>query len=196
VDDLDSIDKQLERTKYSLGDAYKRMSAEVGLILGEHAITAFRDSRVGDTKADLGGQVEQKSRLFSDIVARLDKVASLDQPDFSPKARFKIAQMANEFADELTAIPARAGEPITLKSQTRFSQNIGRLRDLAQRYHGNNILAKKRSPQIYSKNEWINRSSMALSNSVGDRAKNPGMTSPTDQLSTSSSIELPQQWSH
>jgi tetratricopeptide (TPR) repeat protein len=196
IDDLDSIDKQLERAKYSLGDAYKRMSADVGLLLGEHAITSFRDQRFGDAKTDIGAQVDRKSRLFADIVARLDKVASLDQPEFSPKARFKIAQMASEFADEMTAIPAKAGEPVTLKSQTRFSQNIGRLRDLSQRYHGNNILAKKRSPQVYAKNEWISRSSMALSNASGHSSKNMGVTSSIDQLSTSSSLEMPQQWSH
>lgn len=196
IDDLDSIDKQLERLKYSLGDAYKRMSAEVGLMLGDHAITSFRDQRIGDSKDDVANQVDRKSRMFSDIVSRLDKVASLDQPQFSPQARFKIAQMANEFADELTAIPARAGEPVTLKSQTRFSQNISRLRDLAQRYHGNNILAKRRAPQVYAKNEWITRSSLALSNASPDSVKNRTSAASVDQLSTSSSIEMPQQWSH
>ncbi len=196
VDDLDSIDKQLERMKYSLGDSYKRMSAEVGLLLGDHAINGFRDQPIGDSGGDVSTQVDRKSRLFSEIVSRLDKVASLDQPQFSPQARFKIAQIANEFADDLTAIPARAGEPVTLKSQTRFSQNIGRLRDLAQRYHGNNILAKRRAPQVYAKNEWVSRSALVLSNSSNDSVKEKPYASAVDQLSTSSSMEMPQQWSH
>jgi outer membrane protein assembly factor BamD (BamD/ComL family) len=195
IDDLDSIDKQLERLRYQLGDSYKRLSADVGLFLGNHAISKFRDQRLGDQK-DPGANITLKSDLFSEIVSRLDRVASHDQPEFSAEARFKLAQTANEFADELTAIPARAGEPITLKSQTRFSQNIARLRDLAQKYHGNNLLAKKRSPQAYAKSEWVSKSALALSNPTESLAKDQGSPTIVDQLSTSSSPELPQQWSH
>lgn len=196
IDDLDSIDKQLERSKFTLGDSYKRLAAEVGMIIGEHWLSVFRETTMKDAKDDIAAEVDRKSKIFADVVARLDKVASLDQPDFSPKARFKIAQVAGDFADELNAIPARAGEPITLKSQTRFSQNIARLRDMAQRYHGNNILAKQRSPQIYAKNEWVNRSGMALTRSGTTSEVTKGQPQPIDQLSTASGIEMPQQWSH
>jgi hypothetical protein len=196
VDDLDSIDKQLDRSKFVLGESFKKLSADVGTILGEHAMLNFRDERISDAKGDVSEQVDKKSKLFADIVTRLDKVASMDQPDFSAKARFNIAKTAGDFADELNSIPARAGEPITLKSQTRFSQNISRLREMAQRYFGNNILAKQRSPQAYAKNEWVNRSILALSRSSSSNETVKTQSLSADQLSTASSIEMPQQWSH
>jgi hypothetical protein len=114
----------------------------------------------------------------------------------SPKARFTIAHAASELADEINGIPARAGEPVTLKSQSRFNQNIARLRDMANRYHGNNILAKQRSPQAYAKNEWVSKSALALTNPASGQAAPDGKLPSSDQLSTGASTEMPQQWSH
>ena len=193
IDDMDSIALQIERTKFDLGDAYKRLAANVNMALGEHSAEQLRELRIDDSRGDINQQVDKKSKLFSDVVARFDKVASLDQPDVSPKARFFLAQVASEFADEINAIPARAGEPTTLKSQARFNQNIARLREMSNRYHGNNILAKQRAPQAYSKNEWVGRSALALSDSK-NTDRDPSRAA--DQLSTSTNSELPQQWSH
>jgi len=196
VDDLDSIAKQIERAKFNLGDSYKRLAAEANFRLGEHANSLFRERRIDDSKGDIGTQVDGKSKVFTELVTRMDKVASLDRPDLSPKARFTIAHAASDLADEISGIPARAGEPVTLKSQSRFNQNITRLRDMANRYHGNNILAKQRSPQAYAKNEWVNRSAMALSNASNGQNAPDGRSRSYDQLSTGVSIEMPQQWSH
>jgi hypothetical protein len=193
VDDMDSIALQVEKHKYDLGDAYKRLAANVNMALGDHAADQLKELRIEDGKGDLNAQVDRKSRLFSEVVTRFDKVASLDQQDLSPKARFILAQSASQFADEISAIPARAGEPTTLKSQSRFNQNIARLREMANRYHGNNILAKQRAPQAYAKSEWIGRSALALSDSKNNQ-RDENRT--TDQLSTATHSELPQQWSH
>jgi hypothetical protein len=64
---------------------------------------------------------------------------------------------------------------------------------MANRYHGNNILAKQRAPQAYAKSEWIGRSALALSDSKNNQ-RDENRT--TDQLSTATHSELPQQWSH
>jgi hypothetical protein len=193
VDDMDSIALQVERYKFDLGDAYKRLAANVNMALGDHAAAQLKELRLEDSKGDINVQVERKSRLFSEVVTRFDKVASLDQQDLSPKARFILAQSASNFADEISAIPARVGEPTTLKSQARFNQNIARLREMANRYHGNNILAKQRAPQAYAKSEWIGRSALALSDSKNNQRDE---TRAADQLSTATNSELPQQWSH
>ena len=233
VDDLDSIDKQIERSKFDLGDAYKRVSADANMRLGEHALGIFNEMRIEDSKKQLTTQIESKTKLFSELVTRFDKVASLDQTNLSPKARFLLGQAASDFADEISAIPPRSGEPTTLKSQTRFNQNLSRLKDMARKYHGNNILSKQRSPQSYAKNEWISRSAQAIANgeiegansssageftSMNDGGAELADNSPAtsedgkkshfksktktnqiqtaDQLSTASSTEMPQQWSH
>ena len=163
------------------------------MALGEHSAALLRELRIDDSKDDINQQLDRKSKLFSDVVTRFDKVASLDQADLSPKARFALAEAAGNFADEISAIPARAGEPTTLKSQARFNQNITRLREMSNRYHGNNILAKQRAPQAYGKSEWISRSALALSDSKNsDRDPNRA----ADQLSTATNSEMPQQWSH
>ena len=196
MDDLDSLAKQIERARFDLGDGYRRLSAETNMLLGDYAMSKFQERKIDDSRGDLNTQIEAKSRLFSELATRFDKVASLDQPDLGPKARFSIAQAAAAFADEISSIPARAGEPLTLKSQTRFNQNISRLRDMATRYHGNNILAKQRAPQAYAGNEWISRSAVALASGSNSDAAKTSSRSRADQLSTASSTEMPQQWSH
>ena len=196
VDDLDTIAKQIERAKFTLGDSYRRLAADANFRLGEHAYAIFSEKRIDDSKGDTASQVDSKSKVFSELVTRMDKVASLDQPDLSPKARFTIAQAASALADEINGIPARTGEPVTLKSQSRFNQNITRLRDMANRYHGNNILAKQRSPQAYAKNEWIGKSALALSSTTGGQESANGKPQSPDQLSTGASTEMPEQWSH
>jgi hypothetical protein len=208
IDDLDSINKQIERAKFDLGDAYKRLSTTANMRLGEHALSLFNEHRIDHTKGQIPTQVDKKSQIFAQLVTRLDKVASMDQTEFSPKARFLLGEAAADFADEITGIPAHAGEPMTLKSQTRFNQNISRLRDMAKRYHGNNILSKQRSPQAYARNEWVSRSALALSGSTADgynseinglpstARTNAGPVQTADQLSTASGTEMPQQWSH
>jgi hypothetical protein len=145
-------------------------------------------------KTNAATQVDRKSRIFTDLTDRFDKVAGLEVADFSPKARFLVAQSATIFADEISSIPGRNGEPATLRNQTRFNQNVNHLRDLAQKYHGNNILAKQRAPQSFIRNEWIGKSAIALSNMSSSERATRSVN--IDQLSTASSSDMPQQWSH
>ena len=196
LDDLDTLAKQIDRSKRELGSAYQRLAAEANMLLGEHAIKDFRDIRIDESTSKASAKVEKKSSLFSELASRFEKVSSLNQPELSPKARFLVAQSASEFADEINSIPTRTGEPTSLRSQTRFNQNVNRLRDLAQKYHGNNLLAKQRNPNIYNRNEWISRSALALTGNLGSDARNGNVSSNVDQLSTASSIESPVQWSH
>jgi hypothetical protein len=71
---------------------------------------------------------------------------------------------------------------------------VNRLRDLAQKYHGSNILAKQRSPKSFIRNEWIGKSAIALSNMSSSERSTRSVN--IDQLSTASSSDMPQQWSH
>jgi tetratricopeptide (TPR) repeat protein len=196
VDDLDTLAKQIERSKLELGQNYKRLAAETNMLLGEHALKSFRNIRINGSASDAAGKVDKKSALFSELASRFDKVAALDQSEISPKARFFVAQTASEFADEINSLPTKTGEPASLRNQTRFNQNVSRLRDLAQKYHGNNLLAKQRHPKIYSRNEWISRSALALTGNLTNGSRNSDLSSNVDQLSTASSTESPVQWSH
>lgn len=196
LDDLDTLAKQIDRSKSDLGSAYQRLAAQTNMLLGEHALKEFRDIRIDVSTTKASAKVEKKSSLFSELASRFEKVSGLNQPEFSPKARFLVAQSASEFADEINSIPIRTGEPTSLRSQTRFNQNVSRLRDLAQKFHGNNLLAKQRNPNIYSRNEWISRSALALTGNLGRDPKNRNLSSNVDQLSTASSTESPLQWSH
>lgn len=195
IDDLDTLSKQIDRARTSLGDGYRGLASETNMILGEHALKLFQNSKIEGGNATAASKVDRKSRLFTDLSSRFDKVANLESPEFSAKARFLVAQAATKFADELSAIPSRNGEPATLRNQTRFNQNINHLRDLAQKYHGSNILAKQRAPQSFMKNEWISKSALALSSSASSSEK-IGRSANLDQLSTASSNDMPQQWSH
>lgn len=194
VDDLDTLSKQIDRAKPELGNSYRRLASETNMILGEHALKLFQNTKLNDLKNNAAAQVDRKSRIFTDLTERFDKVARLEVADFSPKARFLVAQSATIFADEISSIPSRNGEPATLRNQTRFNQNVNHLRDLAQKYHGSNILAKQRSPQSFIRNEWIGKSAIALSNMSSSERSTRSVN--IDQLSTASSSDMPQQWSH
>jgi tetratricopeptide (TPR) repeat protein len=194
IDDLDTLSKQIDRAKPELGNSYRRLASETNMILGEHALKLFQNTKLNGLKSNAAAQVDRKSRIFTDLTERLDKVARLEVADFSPKARFLVAQSATIFADEISSIPSRNGEPATLRNQTRFNQNVNHLRDLAQKYHGSNILAKQRSPQSFIRNEWIGKSAIALSNMSSSERSTRSVN--IDQLSTASSSDLPQQWSH
>jgi tetratricopeptide (TPR) repeat protein len=196
LDDLDTLAKQIERSKSELGQAYQRLAADTNMLLGEHALKDFKDIQIDGSTPKASAKVEKKSSLFSELASRFEKVSSLEHPELSPKARFLVAKSASDFADEINSIPTRTGEPTSLRSQTRFNQNVSRLRDLAQKYHGNNLLAKQRNPNTYNRNEWISRSALALTGNLGSDAKNGNLTSNVDQLSTASSTESPVQWSH
>jgi hypothetical protein len=192
LDDMDTIDKQLDKNRFTFGDRYPRLSASANIFLADHLKQKFMDMRLSD-KSNLQQAVDQKSDIFASLSQRLDKVASLDQRDISPKARYQLALAAQDFADEIAALPARTGETLTLRSQTRFNQNMTRLRDLAKRYHSNNILAKQRAPQFYGNNEWIKKSAQALSNQ-GDASGLARDKQPRDQTTQATHMEVPQQW--
>ena len=194
IDDLDTLSKQIDRAKPELGDSYRRLASETNMILGQHALKLFQNTKLNGLKTNAAAQVDRKSRVFTDLTDRFDKVAGLEVADFSPKARFLVAQSATIFADEISSIPGRNGEPATLRNQTRFNQNVNRLRDLAQKYHGSNILAKQRSPKSFIRNEWIGKSAIALSNMSSSERSTRSVN--IDQLSTASSSDMPQQWSH
>jgi hypothetical protein len=194
IDDLDTLSKQIDRAKPELGESYRRLASETNMILGEHALKLFQNTKLNGLKTNAAAQVDRKSRIFTDLTDRFDKVAGLEVAEFSPKARFLVAQSATIFADEISSIPGRNGEPATLRNQTRFNQNVNHLRDLAQKYHGNNILAKQRAPQSFIRNEWIGKSAIALSNMSSSERATRSVN--IDQLSTASSSDMPQQWSH
>lgn len=196
MDDLDTLSKQIERNRRQLGDAYKSLAADVNMELGLQLLTQFNGININAQKNASVARVEKKSALFSELTRRFDKVSSLDLPAASPKARFLVGQAAASLADEITSIPSRSGEPVALRNQTRFNQNIVRLRDISQRYHGNNILAKQREPHQYSRNEWISRSALAVSGAAQGSQSNSVLNTKSDQLSTASSNDIPLQWSH
>ncbi|MCX6126578.1 MAG: hypothetical protein NTV34_17740 [Proteobacteria bacterium] len=191
IDDMDTIGKQLDRNRLNLGDKYSPLAALVGLFLAEDLRVKFQEFRLSDRK-NLSQAVEAKSEMFAGLTRHYDKVASLDQPEASPKARYFLAVSATEFAEELSGLPSRSGEPLTLKSQTRFNQNISRLTDMAKRYHSNNILAKQRAPQTYAQSEWVRKSAVILGSNAGEESTMPGR----DQTTSAVQMEVPQQWNY
>lgn len=195
LDDLDTLAKQIERAKPQLREDYKNLAAEANMILGEYALSQFNKTTFQERGGNIPTKMDKKGKFFKEMTSRFDTVAALDLPNMSPKARYLAAQAASNFADEISSLPQRAGEPTSLRNQTRYNQDISRLRDMALKYHGNNILAKQRAPQALKGSPWIGRSALALSTSAG-QAERTGAIPVADQLSTASSNDMPQQWSH
>ena len=190
LDDLDSITKQVERARFKLGDRYPRLLATGLEFIADDTMERFRELRLAD-KQDTNAAAAQKAEIFQRIVTQNDKIAQLDLGEQSARARFQLATAATEFSDELSGLPLRSGEPMTMKSQTRFNQNITRMRELAKQYHSNNILAKQRDPQKYARSEWVRKSGLALSLTGEESTREV-----KDQVRAATYSEVPQQWSY
>jgi hypothetical protein len=188
IDDLEILAKRLDEER---GQASRPVAAETNFLLGEEARRKFDDFGIFDRDGTLAEKVATKMQLFEELVVRYDKAASTGVPAFAPRARYRLAESAEVLADEIAGIQSRSDVSVTLKSQTRYNDSIARLREIAKKYHSNNLLAQRKDPAAYKDNEWIKRSAIKMS-AFGDKSAAPALT---EQMPAAVGADLPQQWS-
>ena len=188
VDDLEILAKRLdeERTQAS-----RPVAAEVNFLLGEEARRKFDDFNIFERSGTLADKVATKMQLFEELVLRYDKSASTGFAAFAARARYRLAEAAELLADEIASIQSRSDVSVTLKSQTRYNDSIAKLKELAKKYHSNNLIAQRKDPAAYKDNEWVKRSAIKMS-AFGDKS---APSSLTEQLPAAVGADLPQQWS-
>lgn len=192
LDDLAVLQKTIDRDRAQLpAEQYAALAGETSFLLGEEARRKFDDFRLAERSGNIQDNVDTKTRYFEDLVQAYDKAAAVGDPRWAAEARYQLATAAEAFADEIASIPARSGESLNLRSQSRYNTTVERLKGLAKKYYGSNVLAARKNPARYKDNEWVKRSQLRL---TGDESARPE-TKHKDVIPASVRDNLPSQWS-
>jgi hypothetical protein len=192
LDNMTILARRVERDKTRLNaEDYAQVAGEIHYLLGEEARRRFEDFRLVERSGSLNDNVRQKSRYFEDLVASYDKAAASGHPRWSSEARYRLAVAAESFAEEIAGVPARAGETLTFKTQSRYKATVDRLKGLAKRYYSSNALAARKDVARFKDNEWVKKSLMRL---TGEKSDLPE-TKHQEQMPTALPDTMPSQWS-
>ena len=126
------------------------------------------DFRIKERNGPVAGNIAQKSKYFEDLVQAYDRAAATGDPRWSTEARYQLATSAENFADEIAAIPTRGNEAVTTKSQNRYQATIDRLQAMAKKYHSTNVLSARKDPAKFKDNEFVKKSSLRIYGEVSD----------------------------
>jgi hypothetical protein len=192
LDDLVVLGKQLEKSRGKMSaQEYGSLVGEVYVMLGDEARRQFNDFRIAERGDDVQKNVTQKTEYFANLVADYDRAAAGGDPRWSSEARFRIGEAAEALADEIAAVPARRGEQVTLKAQSRNNATIQRLQALSRKYHSSNVLTARQNPSLYQDNDWVKKSSLRIN---GETSASPKARH-KDIMPTAVQNNLPSEWS-
>lgn len=187
---LQAIAKKIDLRRSDLGeDAFHSLAAESHYLLGVEAQAKFDDFDIFERKGTVVQNVSEKSKLFERLASEFSKSAAANSNRFSSEARYRLAESAEKFADEVSSIPARSGEALAQKAAIRLSDNVTRLRNMAKATHTGNVMSRNRLGGATSRDEWVQKSSRKLNLSEnGDAQQN-------DAAPSTVQMELPFEWS-
>ncbi len=192
LDDLAILAKQIDKSSGKMPQQdFAAISGEVHVMLGDESKRQFEDFNIIERGPDFNANIEKKTEYFANMSSEYDKAAASGDPKWGSEARFQIASSAEALADEIAAMPARNGEQLTLKSQNRYNATVQRLKSLAQKYYGANVLAARKNPDLYKDNVWISKSATRL----GGVLATDQVTRHKEALPTAVQSNVPSDWS-
>jgi hypothetical protein len=193
-DALDSYKKiatEADRYRESIGaSSWSAIAGESYFRLGEEARAKFDDFSLSDRAGSDEANISQKSKYFAELSSSYQKASENTRAEWAAPARFRLAQSAEAFADELASLSAKS-KGMTLKTQTRYEDQVKRLKELARVYHSKNISAKATNPAKYIENEWVTKSAIQLGGLDPSGAK----IRHAEKLPEAVHLDLPYQWS-
>lgn len=191
LDSYKKIAAEADRYRSSIGDTeWAAISGEAHFLLGEDSRAQFDDFSLVGRTGDEEENIRLKTGYFAKLSSSYQKSSETGQAEWAAPARFRIAQAAATFADEIASIASRQTK-LTLKSQARYQEQVKRLRELARNYHSKNIAAKAKEPGKYLDNDWIRKSALSL----GGLDPSGGKIKHVEKLPEATHLELPYQWS-
>ena len=163
---------------------YRSIIGESNFLLGENLQKEYDAIDAGGTK-DLsrlkfkGSKLEESLKLYNKAIAA-------DDSEWSSRARFNAAQLAENMSQALRSALAKQDK----KYDRTLDEQATRWLQVSQQYHTQNLMARQKDPYRYRDVVWIERSALKASGLQPQRE--PANRSVPSALDTTQ----PYQWSH
>jgi tetratricopeptide (TPR) repeat protein len=191
VREYGKVATEADRYRSQLGeDAWSQIAGEAYFRRGEDARLAFEDFSLLEREGDLERNIEEKAKYFDSLAKAYQRSAENARPQWSAPSRYQLANAALTFATEIAAVEGKA-KNVSVRARDRLESQVRRFRELAKKYHTQNVEAKTRNPAGYLNDEWVKKSSIAL----GGYDPASGKVKHAEVLPEATHLDLPYQWS-
>lgn len=161
-------------------DLYRKIVSESNYLLGEALEKDF------EREASIASRIDFKGSKLEKSLAFYNKAISADDAEWSSRARFKAAQLAETMSHSIQSILA--------KSEGKVDHNLGeqakRWLQVSQQYHTQNLMARQKDPYRFKDVVWIERSALKAS------GLQPQVEPAARNLPSALDTTQPYQWSH
>lgn len=170
---------------------YQAVYGESTFRLGEEEQAKFNDFRIAERSGSIIQKVQEKARFFERMISEFEKSAAANHPEWSTRARFAMAQSAEDFSQEIADVAMKSGSAIPTQTIDQLKEQARRLLQLSRQYHSQNVLLKNKEPRTYRNNSWINQSQIKLAGYLLDKQESQDQ----EQMPFSLARTMPYQWS-
>jgi hypothetical protein len=189
--ELRDLAEQLERSKARLGDRYVELASETNFLIAEDERLQFEDFNIFEREGTPVSNINQKAKYFETMAKLYDRVARLDAPNWAVQARYHLGDAAETFSRDVLAAKTKSETPLSTATAEKLDETAQRLRRLARKYFGENLLARNRNPAAYRDNAWVKKSTLRLAafQKIDEKPKYE------EELQASLQLDIPQNWS-
>jgi TolA-binding protein len=193
IDNLRELSRQIVRPEARLSEAERAaLVGEVSFLLGEDDHKRFSGYDLFERDGDFAAKIKAKERMFNDLKQEYTRAIGSNHPEWSTRSRFRLAEAAQSFADEIAMIPAKLGEKVTYRSSSQYQRTAKAFADFAKKIHSDNVLVATKNPATYRDNDWVRRSKVAVN---GGTYEDKDAIRQYEQLPVSYKNNLPSEWS-
>lgn len=193
IDNLRELSRQIVRTETRLSAAERAaLVGEVFYLLGEDDHQRFSGYDLFEREGNFSSKIKTKERMFNDLKQEYSRSIGSSHPEWSTRSRFRLAEAAQAFADEISMIPAKLGEKVTYRSSSQYQRTAKAFSDFAKKMHSENVLAATKNPATFRDNDWVRRSKVVIN---GGTYEDKDAIRQYEQLPVSYKNNLPSDWS-
>lgn len=158
-------------------DLYRKIAGEANYLLGEAQEKAYEST--SESRLNFKGSKLEASLAF------YNKAIDADDAEWSSRARFKAAELAENMSQAIRSQLAKSeGRNPNLAEQAK------RWLQVSQQYHTQNLLARQKDPYRFKDVVWVERSALKAS------GLQPQVEPASRNLPSALDTTQPYQWSH
>lgn len=158
-----SMNRSLPKQRRNLSETeYAEVAGVVSLKLGNESLDKFNDYNINDREGTVSSRIARKTRYFDEMVSTYTPAMTQGTLDHNAESRYKVAEAAASFADQLQIALANNPSIATERQNESVASTINRLRDFSKQQFAKNVALKRTQAVASRNNEWIKRSSVKL----------------------------------